>query len=822
MSQDQDFDVDAELGDLFSDELGGDDADEADLLFGDNTTETDSEPASVSQKASRFVGGVRSRLSLSEHRSRQATTLDARLSSVVDESTPGAALELLRANKAFALGRLNAYVLLLLPTAGDFGGLSAKSRDEDRGTIINLVRADDIHGVVTKELLDDDVLGLIPDATSLDRMGEISLLTQARYLYGVVCEDIDTGDLKIFPVPPASSEEAATGKLYPQAVSVIAGGSSLSEAVDPTLVEAMLRIYRTQGAQALSAAESVVMEFVVTETSSRGYPSPGAVVAALAREFPAVADLAPEQPQSWRQTGKGTTGAASEDSDSASADTTDAADDGLFDNPGGQGEGVGHAAAGAAAAVHDDDDLGFDDGPVQASSGGPEVLGSRAAEELAALREQMAQMMEQLGQSGQGSGKGRGPVEDPGVEPGAQFSYADAVEAMGRHYLNDDLGLYVDPQPFYERLTSTLATVPEPEGTYTPWLGEQASTMVATLNEQLRKMHEDNSAILYRQYMQLADLAVSEITRNFDPEQSPDSEWGAAYAAIQADKEALVSSSAPAKLQAEEQVRTRWRDREEQHVTDAAARARQEFAHRYGARIESEAREAGEDVIRDLESLNVMNLAEFNERRTVAARLAMDESLSEILRNLEPLAAEQRQQETEAFESALAAVQSYIEEHRREDLLQSDVTARKLDADTRYDALVGEVEVQIARAREQADERIEQMRADMRAQEAEHRRQLELRTQTEEFKLTAEQARTAELERQREQQRLDHQAEINDLQRAAQAQITTYKSERDEARAARDADQERQSRMSTAAVVMVVVGFIIMLALGALLGAFVF
>lgn len=175
-----------------------------------------------------------------------------------------------------------------------------------------------------------------------------------------------------------------------------------------------------------------------------------------------------------------------------------------------------------------------------------------------------------------------------------------------------------------------------------------------------------------------------------------------------------------------------------------------------------------------------MNLAEFNERRTAAARLAMDESLLEILRNLEPLAAEQRQQETEAFEAALAAVQSYIEEHRREDLLHSDVTARKLEADTRYEVLMAEVETQIARAREQADERIKQVKEDMQAQAAEHERQPALRTRTEEFKLTSSSpyrragapARAA----------VRPPGRDGDMQRAMQSQIVSYKTERDEAR----------------------------------------
>ena len=164
----------------------------------------------------RVVGEARSRLSRSDG-TNTSLNPDARLNSVVSESTAAAALELLRLNTAFSVPELNAYVLLVLPTAGDFGGLSRRSKDEARGTIINLIHADNIHAVVTMELLADDALGIVPDEESLARMGEISLLTDARYLYGVACEDVDTGEIKVFSVPPIAEEIAVSGKLYEQA-----------------------------------------------------------------------------------------------------------------------------------------------------------------------------------------------------------------------------------------------------------------------------------------------------------------------------------------------------------------------------------------------------------------------------------------------------------------------------------------------------------------------------------------------------------------------------------------------------------------------------
>ena len=101
--------------------------------------ESEAAQGGVRSKIDRVVGGARLRLSRGDG-SGDLLNADARLSSVVSESTPGAALELLRLNTPFTFPDLNASVMLVLPTVGDFGGLSRRSKDEARGTIINLQR----------------------------------------------------------------------------------------------------------------------------------------------------------------------------------------------------------------------------------------------------------------------------------------------------------------------------------------------------------------------------------------------------------------------------------------------------------------------------------------------------------------------------------------------------------------------------------------------------------------------------------------------------------------------------------------------------------
>lgn len=827
----------------------------------------------IKSTVGRVVGGARLRLSRGDGTG-DLLSSDARLASVVNESTPGAALELLRLNTAFAFPDLNAYVLLVLPTVGEFGGLSRRSKDEARGTIINLIAADNIHAVVTTELLADDALGIVPDTESLSRMDEIALLTEARYLYAVACEDVETGEVKVFVVPPTSEETAVSGQLYKQVVEISEGRLDLATVLDKTLIASMLTIYRSaestmSGAAALNKAEDMNMEYLASTFQQGRYPTAAELVDNLATEFSEVAAHSAGESAGGRHSAVVTPSSSTDDegdAENAQADRIETTEDfsdfalqeggevddttdferelheGAFDDDTDFGQ---QDALDADTAGHPDPepDFGetvqtneshwaepdFDDVAPSGSVDTNAVIKATGGQ-IELLRTDLAGMLEQIQKSlvpEQRSTEGGVPIADGvnrsseiAVEPGSEFTYDQALEAAGREYGDDDLGLVVDPRPFKERLVSPVPQVPVPRGAHTPWLGEQAETMVAVFNEQLKKLHVDNELVLYRQFMHLADLAAKEISWEFDPQRNPGSRWGKVHAAIQSDREKIAERAQPAKLRAEDAVRALWEGRAELFVSDAAARARQEYEHRNGAHIEADVRKAGEQVIADLEAMGLMNLAELNESRGASARLMMDEKLSDILHSLENKAAEQQANEAVAFEAALAAVTSYVEDHRKDDLVQSDVAARKMETDARYAQLMAEAQAQITAARTEADTRIEMMRVEMEQQSAAHQRGLALRTSNFEFEMSNRTQREQFLQERLEQTKADRASELQDLAIAADARVAMAEKARDEAIADKETMRERDARLNTAALVLIVLGAIVLVSLGILAGGF--
>lgn len=146
------------------------------------------------------------------------------LSSVINESTAGPAIDLLKQNTAFALPDGKSWVVLLLNTM-EIGGLSVKQKnDPAKGSIIELICSDAIEAIATRDMLNDDFIGFVPTEGTLSRMGEYSLLTKAPYYWGVFSPSASGDALDVYPV---DGDEAS----YDIAVAISEGRMSLADAL---------------------------------------------------------------------------------------------------------------------------------------------------------------------------------------------------------------------------------------------------------------------------------------------------------------------------------------------------------------------------------------------------------------------------------------------------------------------------------------------------------------------------------------------------------------------------------------------------------------
>ena len=112
------------------------------------------------------------------------------LALVIDETEPGAALDLIRNNERWALPN-GAGVILSLPVdapieEGGIGGLGKVSSkgDENKGSILQRIADDKIQVLMTQDMLRHNILGIIPTEQSLspEGMGEYTLFDKAVFM----------------------------------------------------------------------------------------------------------------------------------------------------------------------------------------------------------------------------------------------------------------------------------------------------------------------------------------------------------------------------------------------------------------------------------------------------------------------------------------------------------------------------------------------------------------------------------------------------------------------------------------------------------------
>ena len=238
---------------------------------------------------------------------------DETLASVLTESEPGAAVDVMRQIDRFVLPKEVApnggYVVMVLPTADpSFGGLSRKqNKDKDKGLIINLMQAGDIEIVITPALLDDDALGIIPEHGTLERMDEFTILRDARFMWGVAVTNQEDGSLTVFTVP-GQREEDADGKLFNAVAEVARGDLDITEVINMQLVRCMIDIFNHDaegyGDDGVVTAIDMVMEAYGIRRAEGKIPTADEYTNVLYHNFPLIdpeydpeADVVDDEPE---------------------------------------------------------------------------------------------------------------------------------------------------------------------------------------------------------------------------------------------------------------------------------------------------------------------------------------------------------------------------------------------------------------------------------------------------------------------------------------------------------------------------------------------
>lgn len=601
---------------------------------------------------------------------------DEMLVSVVQESVPGAAVDLLRQNEAFTLPGEKTWVALALPV-DRIGGLSKKqSKDEAKGSIIELIKGDYIQVLATRGLLDEEVLGIIPTEQSLERMSEYSLFTNPDLsYYWVVIEEEPDGSLRVDPVADAT---------YKDAVAVSNGSLQLSSLIPE--VWAWAESDRSSHERPDS-----------TDTGSiQTLPEPNEETV----EIEAISDQIPEKPAEAPVTNAEPED-SNEDSDEAPVDEgSDPLSEAVDPD-----EGVDYAAL-----AEEDEVESFDEGYVDIDDEDAPIDGDDIDE---------------------GDTDYFDEVDGDDEEDDGSASYFQYVEenrdrevaeeevrgTIARRFLSDDLDLTV-PLDEFDATFNTQAPAIRLDIAEDPsdWMGSQVAQLARQANAELELLHRQNVGHLRELFVQTMGKHADSIIVEVSPTREG-SIYSKLTAAAKAEHEER-KKKAPEEASAQRrELRERFNQEADERARVAADQARMVYKDRHGPDLNRRELEVAQEIERRNEEAFNYQRQQVQEARRRDAQTRMELGTTRALQLLSEHEAEHREAETALLQKWNAELTRFIDENRKNDVARAEALAEQLSRENQVDALRAEHARHVEALQQENADRIRRLEAELTRQQ---------------------------------------------------------------------------------------------------------
>lgn len=578
------------------------------------------------------------------------------LTSVVDESVPSAVVQEMRENTDFMFVDGNKAAILLLDVES-IGGLSKKTnKDETKGSVVQSIRQHKIATVAFKEMLDFDILGLIPNPETLSRMGEYSLLADATYHWGLA-DLSDPENVDIRRGPSVSYDKVMEVSDGDMAITDILGdnGEVITEAADK--------------AEAKAKAEEASETTVVPAQDKDASPASdeAATEAETTAQVQHDASGLSEEPDLGDE-------AVDEESADETPDEAAKEPEGTegTDDPEGYAEEPDEGSVDLAALAADGDELVVGDGEIDDDDDGD-------------LRDEEPQMLS----------VDTDPADDD--EPDGYLTVSGEVwqapedgevtteavqSSIARQYLSDGVALEIDMATFDEFFavehTAETFTFDTEEGS---WLGDQVQTLAQQANSEIAALHQEHIGELRRVYVQLLSMAMDRII-NDTSIHDKSTAFGQAKAAMDAQLE-VNRGELESKVRIEQdRIIAVFKAEEDLRADAAAQQARARYQEVNGARKNRELADAESQMSAAFQSRYNQALGDLQSKRATLAtsqyNAEVSATLEELNRQFEPMLAQQREQR----EQWSKAISTFIDENRKNDIAHDEALAEQLRQST--------------------------------------------------------------------------------------------------------------------------------------------
>ena len=594
----------------------------------------------------------------------KAPAVDARaakdsLTLVIDETEPGAALDIIRQNTEWLLPN-GIGVILALPVDasiedGGIGGLGKVSSkgNEDKGSILQRIADDKIQVCATEDMLRHNILGVIPTPASLgpDGMGEYTLFDRAKFLLTSVTPRPD-GTLETVPV----HFDEATGLIevpdgdidtvtLAQAQEIAAGSVTLASLI-PTLWKRL----GGDGVEA-EAVEEVAPEEVHEDTAPAAPTLPP--TAAQSESVEAVENLPYFDPDDIP--------------DEPMVDELPS-DEGLYDED-------------------DEDENPFDD-----------------IEEAPAPAPHVPTQTEE--------------VEPEPVAPVDERVFTqDAVRtAVARRFLDDSLDFAVDMTPFetllgYEVDTPAQFSLDHLDSAN--WLDSQIKMLSQQANTVLADQRRRDIEELRNLFFSLVSRTGDEISSQMSIDEDANNTWAKTMAEVNGNETKALADLIEISEKEKAVLADRYQQEREAFIQARIGEERVRYDERHKPALTRQMDDLEASIRLDIESDYEARRYEILRARKTSAQSAFDAAITKVMDHLIEKRAEQVQREAELIEKFRVEMSDFLDENRKEDIARTQALQEQLsrqniveEKSAEFAAREKELHDQIARERDEAHKRV--------------------------------------------------------------------------------------------------------------------
>ena len=593
----------------------------------------------------------------------QAPAVDARaakdsLTLVIDETEPGAALDIIRQNTEWLLPN-GIGVILALPVDasiedGGIGGLGKVSSkgNEDKGSILQRIADDKIQVCATEDMLRHNILGVIPTPASLgpDGMGEYTLFDRAKFLLTSVTPRPD-GTLETVPV----HFDETTGLIEVpdgDADTVTLAQAQEISAGTVTLASLIPSLWKRLGGEADVAEEEEVPEEAYEEAAPAA-PTLPPTASAPSESVEAVENLPHFDPD-------------------------DIPDEPLVDDLPSDED------------LYDEDDEmenPFDD-IEEAPAPAPHV--PTQTEEVAP--EPVA------------------PVDD-------RVFTKDAVRtAVARRFLDDTLDFGVDMTPFetllgYEVDTPAQFSLDHLDSTN--WLDSQIKMLSQQANTVLADQRRRDIEELRNLFFSLVSRTGDEISAQMSTDAEADNTWAKTMAEVNGNETKALADLSEISEKEKAVLADQYQQEREAFIQARIGEERVRYDERHKPALTRRMDDLEASVRSDIESEYEARRYEILRARKTSAQGAFDAALTKVMDHLIEKRAEQVQREAELIEKFRVEMNTFLDENRKEDIARTQALQEQLsrqniveEKSAEFAAREQELHEQIARERDEAQKRV--------------------------------------------------------------------------------------------------------------------